>query len=79
MNTNFAYDAIIEVIADNDLLKSTLAEIGLGYDLSFDGFSEATFRNRVFAVAKSLEKAYEFWPDGSVKVNTKFIKDYVNG
>jgi len=78
MNNDFAYDAVIEVITDSGAAKSTLAEVGMGYDTAYEGISETNFRNRVFTVAKSLEKAYEFWPDGEVSVNTKFIREYVN-
>jgi hypothetical protein len=79
MDDRFAYDAVIEVVTDNGPQKSTLAEVGMGYDSAYEGISETNFRNRVFTVAKNLERAYEFWPDGEVSVNTKFIKEYVNG
>jgi hypothetical protein len=79
MDDNFAYDAVIEVLLDNDVHKATLGTVGMGYGLADEEISEANFRQRVFAVARSLEKAYEFWPGGMVSVNTKFIKECVNG
>jgi len=79
MDDNFGYDAVIEVLLDNDVHKATLASIGMAYGLADQEISEANFRQRVFTVARSLEKVYEFWPGGVVSVNTKFIKDYING
>ena len=91
MDNRFAYDAVIEVVTKHIIVEEgktpheelnfTLAEVGMGYDTAFDAklCTETNFRQRVFAVARSLEKAYEFWPDyGVVSVNTKFIKEGVN-
>ena len=88
MNDNFEYDAIIKVVSKyivvkggkipNEEINSTLAEVGMGYASTHEGISETSFRQRVFTVAKSLEKAYEFWPDGEVSVNATFITNYVN-
>ena len=78
MDDNLAYDAVIEVLLDNDVHKSTLATVGMAYGLADEEISEANFRQRVFTVARSLEKVYEFWPDGVISVNTRFIKEYVN-
>ena len=92
MDDSFQYDAVIEVVSKHIIrqkgktpyeeLNFTLAEVGMGYCATVgDGklSTETNFRQRVFAVEKSLKKAYEFWPDGDVSVNTKFITGYVNG
>lgn len=76
--SELSYSAIIVVMLDSDGEVEELTRMPFSFDCWFESDEYDAFIQRVESAAKAISRAYDYWPDGYVSVQTRINRSYCN-